>query len=228
MNLTQLQKDILKKQISSIQKWRNEPKQTTFKIDDIEIIVSPKVFSPKLDSVLLAKKMRIKPGELVLDTCAGTGIQTIYASLVKKARMVYSCDINPFAVSNIKLNMQKYRLENKVKVFKTNLFPETKVLFDVIVANPPYTDYKSKDVIEKSVWDPKHKTLIGLLKNSHKYLKQIGRMYVSWANFADFSLFEKLVKANKFNCKKIASDKDPEDHRIEYRVYELTSSYLPR
>lgn len=221
MNLNQLKKDVLKKQSRSTKLWGNKTKPSTIKVDNVEITVLPKVFSPKPDSILLARKMKIQEGETVLDTCAGTGIQTIYAAKIKNASKVYSCDINPYAVANIKLNVKKHKLEKKVKVFRTNLFPETKRLFDVIVANPPYTDCKPKNIVEKSVWDPEHKTLKNLLKEAKKYLKPNGRVYLSWANFADFDLFEKLTKYYKYHYREIAKDKDPSDNRIEYRIYEL-------
>jgi methylase of polypeptide subunit release factors len=219
--MQRLKKDVLKMQAGAIKTWRSRTDSIIIKVDSIEIIVSPKVFEPKPDSILLAKKMGIKPGEIVLDTCAGSGIQTIYAATVKGAGKVYSCDINPYAVANIKLNVRKHNLGKIVKVFRANLFPEGKTYFDVIVSNPPYTDHKSKDIVEKSVWDEKHKTLKHLLKDAPKYLKPEGKMYISWANFADFGLFEKLARVYKYHYRKIASRKDPADSRIEYRVYKL-------
>lgn len=224
MNLNQLKKDVLKKQSRSIRLWRNKTKPSTIKVDGVEITVLPQVFSPKSDSILLAKRMKIKKGETVLDTCAGTGIQTIYAAKIKNAGRVYSCDINPYAVANIKLNVKKHSLEKKVKVFQTNIFPKKIELFDVIIANPPYTDHQPKNIVEKSVWDQGHKTLKNLLREAKKYLKSNGRIYLSWANFADFRLFEKLIKANKYGYKKIALLKDPSDLRIEYRIYELVQA----
>lgn len=221
MNLNQLKKDVLEKQSRSIRLWRNKTKPSTIKIDSVKITVLPQVFSPKPDSILLAKTMKIKRGETVLDTCAGTGIQTIYAAKIKNASKVYSCDINPYAVTNIELNVKKHKLEKKVKIFRTNLFPKTKMLFDVITANPPYTDHKSKNIVEKSVWDSEHKTLRNLLREAKNYLKPNGRIYLSWANFADFNLFENLAKHYKYVCKTIAKCKDPSDKRIEYKIFEL-------
>jgi release factor glutamine methyltransferase len=221
MDLKQLQKDTLKNQANSIEKWRNAQAPKFFRVGAIKIIVNPNVFSPKPDSVLLARKMIIKPGEIVLDTCAGTGIQTIFA-VKKGAGRVYSCDINPDAVANIKLNVKNHKLEKIINVYNANLFPKIKVKADVIIANPPYTDHEPKNIIEKSVWDKNHTTLKRLLKDAPKYLKPSGRMYVSWANFAEFDLFERLIKENNYKFKKIASTKDPSDLRVEYRIYELS------
>ncbi|MCL4382864.1 class I SAM-dependent methyltransferase [Patescibacteria group bacterium] len=165
--------------------------------------------------------MVIKPGEKVLDTCAGSGIQTIYAAKLKGAGQVYSCDINPYAVANIKLNARKNNLEKIVTVFHADLFPKEKILFDVIVANQPYTDYKPTDIVGKSVWDEKHRTLKKLLNDAPKYLKAKGRMYISWANFADFEFFEKIASNYKYKYRKIASYKDPDESGVEFRVYEL-------
>ena len=183
MNIKQLQKDVLKKQSSSTKKWKEASAATIFRVGTTEIVVNPRVFSPKPDSVLLATKMRVNPGEVVLDTCAGTGIQTIYA-IKKGAAKVYSCDINPDAVANIKLNVKKYKFGMKVKVFRANLFPKIDTRVNVLIANPPYTDHKTCDVIEKSVWDKNHLTLKKLLKEAPEYLQPKGRMYLSWASTA--------------------------------------------
>lgn len=217
----EFQKQIIARQTDAVKKWLSADKPKIEKFGKLDLIILPKVFSPKTDSILLASKMKIRKGNIVIDTCAGSGIQTIYAVL-KGASMVYSCDINLFAVENIKLNVKKYNFENKIKVFKTDLFPKLDIKADVIIANPPYTDNIAKNITEKSVWDKDHRTLKILFKRIPNYLNEDGRVYISWANFADFELFEKLLKQYKFVFKIIAKQKSKSDRRIEYRIYELS------
>lgn len=181
-----------------------------------KIIVFPHVFYPAIDTELLIQSIQIKPNERVLEPFAGTGAISIF--LFPNASTIVSTDINPFAVKNMQENIRLHGLEKKVKAIHTDIFPNGEEKFDVIVANPPYSAHEAKNVEEKSMWDKDHETVKRFLEEAKNYLKPNGRIYCSWANFADFEFFEDLAKANQYSIKSINEIKN--DWQI-FRVYEI-------
>ncbi|MFA6215660.1 MAG: methyltransferase [Patescibacteria group bacterium] len=216
MNKTVYQKTLLnQKQLMAAIKKETKPR--LLKINRIKLVILPKVFPPKTDSRLLAQSIKIKNGEVVLDACSGCGVVAIFAA--RLAAKVTATDINPAAIINILENAKINNLKNKIIPLKTNLFPKRHRKFDVITINPPYTDYHALDIVEKSVFDLNHKTLIYFFKKAKNYLEPGGRIYLSWANFADFKLIENLFKKFNYHFQIIAEQKS--GPRI-YRIYELT------
>ena len=117
----------------------------------------------------------------------------------------------------IKENIRLHGLEDKVRTVKADIFPEEKN-FDVIVLNPPYTNREARDVVEQSMWDKDHQSVRRFFREARGYLAAQGRIYCTWANFADFSFIEDLVERNNFVCCSIAETmKD----KKAYRVYEI-------
>lgn len=189
----------------------------TVKIADKEIIVLPKVFYPGRDSILMVETVPYKTNDVVLDTCSGTGIFAIFAA--NMAKKVIAIDTSEFAVKNIQENIKHHKLQDKVTAIRGNIFPGFEIKFDKIVINPPYTDNFAEDVVDRSVWDQDHKTVIYFLINAKKYLAQSGKIYLSWANFADFDFIEEQM--TKYGYKYTILSESPASERM-YRIYELT------
>lgn len=228
MDLISFKNETIERNRESLKRWRDQKEPRQFDIDGLKIKVLANVFPPKTDSVLLAQSVDIKKGDIVLDTCAGSGIQAVYLAKIKKVGRVYSCDISDYAIENIKLNAEINGVSDKIEVIKCDVFPKLDIKYDVIMANPPYTDYEAKDILERSLWDKGNTVVKTILTKGRDYLKKGGKMYLSWANFADFSFFESLAKDSGWKYKVIAKgSNDPKynrtvDPRSENRVYELT------
>jgi methylase of polypeptide subunit release factors len=213
------QQEIIEKQRENLEEYKEVEMPYIKDAKGISIIVGSNVLPPKFDSILLAENMRINPGDTVLDTCAGSGVQAVFAA--KKAKRVVSCDINIFAIENIVRNITFHKLEDKVEAIQCDLFPKTGEKYDVIAANLPYTDHKAQNEIEKMYWDEGNKTLIRLMKEAKAYLNEGGRIYLSWANFANYELIEELAQSQHFTYEVIADEPDPKKPTIRYRVYEF-------
>jgi len=179
MNLNAFKNETIERNKESLKRWREQKGTRDFDIDGLTIKVLPNVFPPKSDSVLLAMYAKIKEGDVVLDTCAGSGIQSVYLAKIKKAQRVYSFDISDYAIENIKLNAKLNGVQDKIEIIKCDIFPKLDIKFDVIVANPPYTDYEAKDILEMSLWDKGNKVLRRILAEGGTYLKTGGKMYLS-------------------------------------------------
>lgn len=182
-----------------------------------EIIVLPNVFYPSIDTILLIESIPVKKTDYVLEPFAGTGVISVL--LADKVSKIIATDINPDAVENIKKNISLYNLQNKVTAILTDIFPNTETKFDVIIANPPYTDNKANNFAEKSMWDEGHKTIKMFLDKAKSYLKDTGKIYSSWSNFADFDFFEKIVIEHGFKINKISEIS--KEWQV-YHVYEIT------
>jgi len=118
-------------------------------------------------------------------------------------------------------------VESAVEIVKCDVFPDGKEKFDYIFSNPPYIDTETHDILERSVWDKGNIVLRRIMKEADQYLKSGGKLFLSWANFADFVFFENEAVINKWRFKVIAKGgNDPKfnatiDTRMESRIYEL-------
>jgi len=108
-------------------------------------------------------------------------------------------------------------------IIQSDIFPKSKIKFDIILINPPYTDKKAKDVVEKTVWDEGHKTVNKFFQSAKQFLKENGKIYLSWANFADLSFIENLAKKAGYEIKRVA--KATKNNRV-YIIYEIKSRRL--
>jgi HemK-related putative methylase len=180
-----------------------------------DIIILPNVFYPATDTELIINTVEIKPEDVVLEPCSGTGIISLF--LAEKAKLVVATDINPDAVKNIEVNFKKYNLKN-VKVLNADLFPELDIKYDKIVINPPYTDKEAKDVVEKAFWDKEHSVVKKFFREARNYLNKNGTIYLSWANFADFNFIEKLAEDSGYTALILS---ELEKGNKSYRVYQI-------
>ncbi len=180
------------------------------------ITVLPRVFPPKTDTILLIKSAKINENETVLEPFAGTGAISVF--LAENASRIVATDINPDAVKNINRNLEKFGLSKKARAEVADIFPDTNSVFDVIVANPPYTDNAAGDIIERAFWDKDHETAKRFFDNAKKHLKRGGRIYCSWSNFAGFELFEDMVASRGY--KSTLMSEESKDWKT-YRVYEI-------
>jgi tRNA1(Val) A37 N6-methylase TrmN6 len=111
-----------------------------------------------------------------------------------------------------------HKLNEKIKAIKADVFPPTKIKFDFIVINPPYTDRTAGNIIERSMWDKGNHVMHKLFASARKYLKTNGKIFTTWANFANFEFIENLARKYGYKLIKIAELKKEE---IIYRVYEI-------
>ncbi len=211
------EKEILGKQKKKIEKMNSCNQAYEVDILGKKVVVLPKVFYPGTDTELLITTIDIRPDEIVLEVCSGTGVISLFAA--ERAKEVIATDINPNAIKNIKENAKKYGFERKINAIQANLFPNIKKQFEVIIINPPYTDHEAQNFEEQAFWDKDHQIVKRFFKEASTYLTDKGRIYLSWANFAGFDFIEKLAKEYNYTMKKIAETK--EEGEIIFRVYEI-------
>jgi release factor glutamine methyltransferase len=115
------------------------------KMGKFEIETDDLVYIPSDDTFLLAENLEIKEGQSVLEIGTGSGLVSMYASLLTDD--VTATDINYNA---LELAEKNFRLNNinTIKLEFGDLFEAVKdKKFDVILFNTPYLPTDSDDII---------------------------------------------------------------------------------
>ena len=110
-----------------------------------EIETDDLVYIPSDDTFLLAENLEIKEGQSVLEIGTGSGLDSMYASLLTDD--VTATDINYNALELAEKNFKLNNI-NTIKLEFGDLFEPVKdKKFDVILFNTPYLPTDSDDII---------------------------------------------------------------------------------
>ncbi len=110
-----------------------------------EIETDDLVYIPSDDTFLLAENLKIKEGQSVLEIGTGSGLVSMYASLLTDD--VTATDINYNALELAEKNFKLNNI-NTIKLEFGDLFEPVKdKKFDVILFNTPYLPTDSDDII---------------------------------------------------------------------------------
>ena len=107
----------------------------------------------------------------VLDYGTGTGSLSIAAAL--RGASVVAIDINPQAISCAESNSRRNGVEGKIDFRESNCFSsiQTGEKFDLILAGLPWEDASPRDMLERSVYDPKFEMRRELFENAPRLLR---------------------------------------------------------
>lgn len=84
----------------------------------------------------------------VLELCTGSGCLAILAAHAFPNADVDAVDISADALEVARINVAEYALEDRIALFEGDLFsPLPERRYDVIIANPPYVNRASMDVL---------------------------------------------------------------------------------
>ena len=221
------------------EKWENEvrlvfkkikshKKPYKIKINKIDLIIFPNVFSPKYftDSEWFAKTIpKIVKKKKLLEIGTGIGIVALFAAL--RGAEVVATDINPSAIKNTKENFKRYNL--KIPVILSDMYKNlnSKEKFDFIFWNHPFNKGKNpkETLLLQGGFDYNYNGLKRYIEEAHKYLKKNGRLLLGTGNFADLKEIKRL--ASKYNYKMVLLKKIKMPLAVksylnnDYRIYEL-------
>ncbi len=164
---------------------------------DLELFIEKGVFIPRAETELLISLLENynqKKVKYIIDIGVGTGSLTIALARIFKEALIIGTDISKKALRVAKKNIEKYSLENRIKLFYADLFyfPNyQKYLnqFDLIVSNPPYINKKDYEKLPKAVKNYEDKkALYGgedglmiikrILKEGKNFLSEKGKIFL--------------------------------------------------
>lgn len=137
----------------------------------------------------------------ILDLCTGSGCIAIACAIALPEAQVDASDISKQALEVAKFNVEKYQLQDRVKLIESDLFnqiPDKK--YDVIISNPPYV---SEEEMQELPGEYNHEPELALtagpqgldfadiiLRDAKKFLNPNGILIVEVGN-SEYALAEK-------------------------------------
>ena len=215
-----------------------------------EFMVYPEVFYPPEDGHAhfvnstinrmateeIAKKTRQESIEF-LEVGCGAGFIGISVALSSEKCHVWATDIIDEAVKNAKANAKLHGVESRFHAVKANVFDHEEIngrKFDMIYWNHPWGGYGTApgtkvEPLMRSLLDPGYQGLQSYLSKAKEYLKESGRLIVTFSYFyGSEERFTEIASENGWNIKVVDEKKcvqEIEGKRIEHftaMVIELT------
>ncbi len=129
----------------------------------LDISVNSACLIPRPETELLVERaiefLRLRSGtQFVLDLCTGSGCIAVAIAKNFQPTQIIATDISDTALKVALKNIEKYRLNDRIKLLCGDLFdPVVPQLdaekFDLIVCNPPYVSSSEFESLEKNVRD---------------------------------------------------------------------------
>lgn len=141
----------------------------------LEILVSEHTLIPRPETEQLVEKsidfLRTRKNkQTVLDLCTGSGCIAVAIAKNFPAADIIATDICESALQVAAKNIEKYQLNDQIKLLKGNLFDPViphldTSAFDLIVSNPPYVSSAEFKKLDKNIkhYEPKLALLAGEL-----------------------------------------------------------------
>ena len=186
--------------------------------EQVELLVMPGVFPPRIETRLLIEYLPLQKDNLVLDIGTGTGALAIWAAQ-NGAGKVIATDIAGAAAYNARQNVQRLQLDKQVEVRSGNMFSCISRLerFDLILANLPGRNKVAADDTAAAHWDTEFKAHHALFEGARNQLRQSGGIYMAKANYPDLPVTIELGTAKGFKVEVIGqSEAEADDPRIYY------------
>lgn len=116
----------------------------------LSLVSFPGLFSKKrldLGTRILLENILLPDEGVVADVGCGYGPVGIYVALKNPRLSVYMLDVNPLAVKASQINVERYGLQGRVKVMKSDLLEKVEGKVKAIYSNPPLS--KGVEILEK-------------------------------------------------------------------------------
>jgi len=159
----------------------------------IKLRRDPKVYSPSVATLLIAKNLRNVEGTEVLDLGTGSGFLAILASKLGAKRVV-ATDISSRALRAARENAALNDAENIEFRFGNLYRPVEGESFDLIICNPPMTP--SRSPVPRFTWGgvDGRAVLDQAIEGAPGHLKENGRLIVSVVSLVGIGESVKLME----------------------------------
>ena len=185
-----------------------------------EFNVSKDVLIPRPDTELIVDQVlkftKFKSKQKILDIGVGSGCILLSILCENLDFRGIGIDISKKSIDLCKTNVIKFGLENRVKLFKSNIDNFEYGKYDLIISNPPYIKNKDLKYLEKDVigFEPKLALNGGfdgvsvvkkVISKSSKLIKKNGKLFLEIA-FDQRKVVEKILKKNGFYINRVLRD----------------------
>ena len=192
-----------------------------------EFIVNNNVLIPRPDTEILIeqalKLVKNKNRLQILDIGIGSGCILMSILKEKKNFIGTGIDISNKSLQISKVNGQKLRINNRLKLFKSNIDNFNTGKYDLIVSNPPYIKKSDLKCLEKDIgFEPKQALDGGLdglseirkvINKSSELIKRSGHFIIE-IGFDQKNKVKKILRDKGFYIKKTVKDLSNHDRCI--------------
>jgi SAM-dependent methyltransferase len=141
------------------------------------------VFAPiRSEYVDLVARLPFAEPELAFDIGTGTGVLALILAR-RGVKHVVATDNEPRAIACARENIERLGFSERIEVLQTDLFPAGKA--DLLVCNPPWLPARPSSSLERAVFDPKSRMLLGFLNGAAAHLKQDGEAWLLLSDLAE-------------------------------------------
>ena len=195
-----------------------------------EFIVNNNVLIPRPDTEILIeqalKLVKNKNRLQILDIGIGSGCILMSILKEKKNFIGTGIDISNKSLQISKVNAQKLRINNRLKLFKSNIDNFNTGKYDLVVSNPPYIKKSNLKCLEKDIgFEPKQALDGGLdglseirkvIIRSSELIKRSGHFIIEIC-FDQKNKVKKILRDKGFYIKKSVKDLSNHDRCIVSR-----------
>ena len=192
-----------------------------------EFIVNNNVLIPRPDTEILIeqalKLVKNKNRLQILDIGIGSGCILMSILKEKKNFIGTGIDISNKSLQISKVNGQKLRINNRLRLFKSNIDNFNTGKYDLIVSNPPYIKKSNLKCLEKDIgFEPKQALDGGLdglseirkvINKSSELIKRSGHFIIE-IGFDQKNKVKKILRDKGFYIKKTVKDLSNHDRCI--------------
>ena len=192
-----------------------------------EFIVNNNVLIPRPDTEILIeqalKLVKNKNRLQILDIGIGSGCILMSILKEKKNFIGTGIDISNKSLQISKVNGQKLRINNRLRLFKSNIDNFNTGKYDLIVSNPPYIKKSNLKCLEKDIgFEPKQALDGGLdglseirkvINKSSELIKRNGHFIIE-IGFDQKNKVKKILRDKGFYIKKTVKDLSNHDRCI--------------
>ena len=192
-----------------------------------EFIVNNNVLIPRPDTEILIeqalKLVKNKNRLQILDIGIGSGCILMSILKEKKNFIGTGIDISNKSLQISKVNGQKLRINNRLRLFKSNIDNFNTGKYDLIISNPPYIKKNSLKCLEKDIgFEPKQALDGGLdglseirkvIDKSSELVKRSGHFIIE-IGFDQKNKVKKILRDKGFYIKKTVKDLSNHDRCI--------------
>jgi methylase of polypeptide subunit release factors len=141
------------------------------------------VFSPvRGEYIGLVAEAPLPTSKLAFDIGTGTGV--LAAVLARRGvKHVVATDRDPRALACARQNIARLGLLGRVEIVQTDLFPQGRA--PLIVCNPPWLPARANSPIERAIYDPESRMLLGFLDGLAAHLEPDGEGWLILSDLAE-------------------------------------------